>query len=124
MRDRRAPLSVFVLFVAYLALMAWGASLAMHWLAGDQAPQPSDAMMQLLTINAAILAWRLVMRAWFTGRAYGWWQAFLSVPRMLVGNFIALMAARKAMASYVVALRGRRPQWDKTRHRFPAEVEP
>ena len=35
MRDRRAPLSVFVLFVAYVALLAWGASLALHWLAGD-----------------------------------------------------------------------------------------
>ena len=45
MRDRRAPLSVFVLFVAYLALIAWGASLALHALAGDTAPQPSAAMM-------------------------------------------------------------------------------
>ena len=124
MRDRRAPLSVFVLFVAYVALLGWGASLALHWLAGDQAPQPSEPMMLLLTINAGVLAWRLTMRAWFTGRAYGWWQAFLSIPRMLVGNFIALMAARTAMARYVAALRGGRPAWDKTRHRFPAEEEP
>jgi len=124
MRDRRAPLSVFVLFVAYLALVAWGVSLALHWLAGDQAPQPSGPMMMLLTINAAMLAWRLVMRAWFTGRAYGWWQAFLSLPRVLVGNFIALMAARKAVWRYVAALRGRRPEWDKTRHRFPEAIEP
>jgi adsorption protein B len=124
MRDRRAPLSVFVLFVAYVALLVWGASLAVHWLAGDAAPQPSDAMMLLLTINAAMLAWRLIMRAWFTGRAYGWWQALLSLPRALVGNFIALMAARKAVWRYVIALRGRRPQWDKTRHRFPEALEP
>ncbi|MEO5493081.1 MAG: glycosyl transferase family protein [Sphingomonas sp.] len=124
MRDRRAPLSVFVLFVAYVALLAWGASLVLHWLAGNQAPQPSDPMMLLLTINATMLAWRLVMRAWFTGRAYGGWQAFLSLPRMLVGNFIALMAARKAVSRYVAALRGRRPVWDKTRHRFPEAIEP
>ena len=124
MRDRRAPLSVFVLFVAYLALVVWGASLGLHWFAGDQAPQPSDAMMTLLTVNAAMLAWRLVMRAWFTGRAYGWGQALLSLPRTLVGNFIALMAARKAVWRYVAALRGRRPEWDKTRHRFPEAIEP
>lgn len=124
MRDRRAPLSVFVLFAAYVALLAWGASLALHWLAGNQAPQPSDPMMLLLTINAAMLAWRLVMRAWFTGRAYGWWQAFLSLPRVLVGNFIALIAARKAVSRYVAALRGRRPEWDKTHHRFPEAIEP
>ncbi|MDB5682060.1 MAG: hypothetical protein JWO16_1865 [Sphingomonas bacterium] len=124
MRDRRAPLSVFVLFVAYVALLAWGASLALHALAGDAAPQPSAAMMTLLNINAAVLLWRLAMRAWFTGRAYGWWQAFLSLPRALVGNFIALMAARKATSRYVAALRGRRPHWDKTHHRFPETVEP
>ena len=124
MRDRRAPLSVFVLFAAYVALLAWGASLALHWLAGDQAPRPSDPMMLLLTINAAMLAWRLVMRAWFTGRAYGWQQAMLSVPRMVVGNFVALMAARAAMSRYIAALRGRRPEWDKTRHRFPETIEP
>ena len=123
-RDRRAPLSVFVLFIAYLALVAWGASLALHALAGDATPAPSAAMMTLLNINAAMLAWRLAMRAWFTGRAYGWWQAFLSLPRALVGNFIALMAARKAMWRYVAALRGQRPEWDKTRHRFPEAIEP
>jgi adsorption protein B len=124
MRDRRAPLSVFVLFIAYVALLAWGGSLTLHALAGDAAPQPSDALMTLLTINAAILVWRLAMRAWFTGRAYGVWQALLSLPRALVGNFIALMAARKAVWRYVAALRGKRPQWDKTHHRFPESVEP
>lgn len=124
MRDRRAPLSVVVLFVAYVALLAWGASLALHWLGGTEAPRPGELMMMLLTINAIMLAWRLVMRAWFTGRAYGGWQALLSLPRALVGNFIALMAARKAMSRYLAALRGRSPQWDKTRHRFPAHVEP
>lgn len=123
MRDRRAPLSVLVLFVAYLALLAWGASLALHAVAGGAAPQPSAAMMALLNINAAMLAWRLAMRAWFTGRAYGPWQALLSLPRALVGNFIALMAARKAVWRYVVALRGKRPGWDKTRHRFPETVD-
>lgn len=124
LRDRRAPLSVFVLFIAYLALLAWGVSLALHALAGDTAPQPSNAMMTLLNVNAVMLVWRLAMRAWFTGRAYGFWQALLSLPRALVGNFIALMAARKAVWRYVVALRGRRPQWDKTHHRFPESVEP
>jgi adsorption protein B len=124
MRDRRAPLSVFVLFVAYVALLAWGASLALHALAGDTAPHPSAAMMVLLDVNAVMLGWRLAMRAWFTGRAYGPWQALLSLPRALVGNFIALIAARKAVWRYAVALRGRRPRWDKTHHRFPETVEP
>jgi len=123
MRDRRAPLSVFVLLVAYLALLAWGTSLALHAIVGDTTPQPSAAMMLLLNVNAAMLAWRLAMRAWFTGRAYGPWQALLSLPRALVGNFIALMAARKAVWRYTAALRGRRPVWDKTRHRFPETVD-
>ena len=65
------------------------------------------------------LVWRLAMRMMFVWRAYGPWQAALSVPRAFVANIIAIMAARAAMVIYVRHLRGGVLAWDKTRHRFP-----
>ncbi|MBN8808076.1 MAG: glycosyl transferase family protein [Sphingomonas sp.] len=119
MRDRRAPLAMLLLFIAYVALVAWGASLGLHALTHTPMPALGATMATLLKINGALLVWRLAMRAWFTGRAYGPWQAALSLPRALVGNYIALLAARRALWRYIGALRGRRPAWDKTAHRFP-----
>ena len=122
MRDRRAPIAVLVLAIAYIALLAWGASLLMHWLAGDWTPPMSGAMTALLGINGMLLAWRLAARAAFTGFAYGWREAVWSVPRMAVGNLVALLAARRAMTAYVRSLRGTALIWDKTRHVFPDDI--
>jgi adsorption protein B len=59
------------------------------------------------------------MRAAFTTSAYGWRQGLLAIPRLLVGNFIALLAARRA---FCVHATGGPRQWDKTRHIFPTEL--
>lgn len=123
MRDRRAPLAVLVLFVAYGALVAWGASLLAHAFAGSAAAAPSDATLRLLQLNGALLAWRLTCRAAATGAAYGWREALWSLPRALVSNYVALLAARRAMTAYVRSLRGAALQWDKTRHVFPRDPE-
>lgn len=59
------------------------------------------------------------MRVLFTASAYGWTEGILSVPRLVVGNFIAIFAAARALSVYL----GRVPPvWDKTRHIFPKEV--
>ena len=122
MRDRRAPLAVLVLAVAYLALVAWGASLIVHGATGQGALAVPPAMVVLLRVNAALLVWRLASRALFTGRAYGWGEAAWSLPRAFVGNLIALLAARRAMVAYVRSLRGTALIWDKTRHVFPDDI--
>lgn len=122
MRDRRATLAIPVLAIAYLALIAWGVSLVAHLWTGTPVPAPDAAMQWVLWINAALLGWRLVLRMAFTGRAYGWRQALLSLPRVFVANFISLMAARRALAIYWPTLRGERARWDKTAHRFPEIV--
>jgi adsorption protein B len=73
----------------------------------------------LLWINLWLLMWRIAMRAVFTGSAYGWREAVRSVPRLLVGNLIAICAAARALVIYA----GRAPPaWDKTRHTFPKEI--
>jgi adsorption protein B len=41
------------------------------------------------------------------------------VPRLLVGNVIAMLAAGRALSLH---LGGGATRWDKTRHMFPAEL--
>jgi adsorption protein B len=73
----------------------------------------------LLKVNGWLLAWRVLMRAFFTTSAYGWRQGILSVPRLIVGNVIAMLAAARAVSLH---LGGGAKRWDKTRHVFPAEL--
>jgi glycosyl transferase family 2 len=120
MRDRRATLAMPVLAMAYAALVAWGASLAVHFYAGSAPPGPLAG--GLLWANIALLGWRFAVRALFVGRSYGGGQALWSVPRMFVGNFIALLAARRALMLYLEMLAGAPPRWDKTDHQFPADI--
>ncbi len=119
-RDRRAPLAVLVLLSAYVAILAWLASAALHgWTGEATATALADPVRMLLPVNAALLAWRVVIRAVFTGRAAGWRQALWSVPRIVVGNVVLLLAAARAVWRYAGMLRGIAPAWDKTTHHFP-----
>jgi adsorption protein B len=59
------------------------------------------------------------MRAAFTGAAYGWKEGVLSVPRLVVGNVIAVLAAARAVSLH---MGGGATRWEKTRHIFPAEL--
>jgi adsorption protein B len=43
----------------------------------------------------------------------------LSIPRMFVGNVIAVLAAARALSLHVG---GGARRWDKTAHMFPAEL--
>jgi adsorption protein B len=119
MRDRRGPLAAVLLLAAYAAALFW----SQIWLA-EALGAPIHArfdpwLVALLTINGWLLAWRVLMRAFFTTSAYGWQQGLLSVPRMLVGNVIAMLAAARAVSLH---LGGGARRWDKTRHIFPAEL--
>lgn len=117
--DRRAPLAVVVLAAAYVALIAWPVSALAHVLTGTSAPAIGEGLTVIVAINGAMLLWRLASRFVFTRRIYGFGEGLLSLPRFVVGNIVALMAARRAMVRYVGMLRGRAPVWDKTRHVFP-----
>lgn len=122
MRDRRAPLAVLTLAVGYLALVAWGVSMLGHAWLGSAPPAITDLLAALLSINAALLAWRLLVRARATAHEHGWREGLRSVPRAVLGNMIALLAARCAVWRYMGMLAGRAPRWDKTAHRFPAAL--
>lgn len=126
MRDRRAPLAVLILSVAYVALVLWAVAGALHWWTGEPVPPAPSWVAPILLANAGLLLWRIVMRMAFTARAYGGREALWSVPRLFVGNYIALLAARRAIVRYVAMLRGAPTVWDKTCHVFPdaTEIEP
>lgn len=118
-RDRRSALAALVLVTAYLGLIGW-VVVGAGAVAGVYRPLPLDAAFHALLIaNGFMLAWRTMVRAVCTGREYGWRQAVWSVPRVLVGNIIAVMAARRALVAYVATLAGSKLTWDKTRHHIP-----
>jgi adsorption protein B len=123
MRDRRAPMAVLVLAVAYVAVMAWGLRAALHWVTAT--PLPRDRLATwLLAATTGLLLWRLAMRCACTARCYGRREALWAVPRFFVGNIIALIAAPRALVRYAAMLRGAPTVWDKTRHDFPADAPP
>ena len=119
LRDRRGPLAALLLLAAYLAALLWSQIWLAKALGAPVAVRLDPTLVTLLTINAWLLAWRVLMRAAFTTSAYGWRQGLLSVPRLVVGNVIAVLAAFRAVS---VHAGGRTPRWDKTHHIFPAEA--
>jgi adsorption protein B len=122
LRDRRAPLAVIALALGYAALVATAASAIGHAWRATAAPVYGPGLRWLLVANALLLAWRLAMRAWATGEVYGWVEGARAVPRAVVGNIVAMLAARRALVRYVKMLRGAPAIWDKTAHRFPDAI--
>nr|WP_208411852.1 glycosyl transferase family protein [Sphingomonas naasensis] len=119
MRDRRATLALPVLAIAYATLLLWGASALLHLVADTPAAALDPRVQLLLWANFALLGWRLLVRAAFVRHAYGNREALWSVPRVLVGNAVALFAARRAIGLYARILLGAAPRWEKTAHEFP-----
>ena len=74
----------------------------------------------LIAVNSALLLWRLVMRFGFVARSYGWREGLRALPRAVIGNIVAMMAARRALGRYRPAPAG--AAWDKTAHNFPRQL--
>ena len=117
--DRRGPLAAVLLLAAYGAALLWSQLWLAEALGAPIKARLDPALVKLLTINGWLLVWRVLMRAWFTSSAYGWKQGLLSVPRLIVGNIIAVLAAARAVSLH---MGGGARRWDKTRHIFPAEL--
>ena len=119
MRDRRGPLAALLLLAAYGAAFIWSQIWLAEALGAPVKARLDPMLVTLLAINGGLLAWRVFMRALFTASAYGPAQGLLSIPRMIVGNVIAMLAAARAISLH---LGGGAKRWDKTRHIFPAEL--
>lgn len=62
------------------------------------------------------------MRFAFVAGSYGWVEGLRAVPRVVVSNAIAILAAREALKRYARARRTGAAEWGKTAHIFPAQV--
>ena len=118
-RDRRGPLAALLLVAAYGAAFLWSQIWFAEVLGAPIRAQLDPLLVTLLTINAWLLAWRVLMRACFTAAAYGFGEGLRSIPRLVIGNVIAMLAAARAISLHVG---GGAKRWDKTRHIFPAEM--
>lgn len=120
MRDRKAVFAAIVLTAAYACIFLT-ALLILGQLAGHYQPKPfGDFLLIVLAINAVLLIWRLTVRACFVARVHGKGEALISVPRTLIANIIAIMAARRAVTAYLRHILGAALSWDKTAHsHFP-----
>lgn len=125
LRDRKALLNAYLNIAAYVAAL----HLAALWLTAQLWPavprfpaliEPGGVTALLVRFNAALLAWRLLLRALFTARLYGWREGLRAVPRAVVSNIVNFLAAVRAVRLYTRARRSRTPlAWDKTAHHYP-----
>lgn len=124
LRDRQSVLAAILLFTGYLSFAFWTLLKVPELLTGWTPAPISRALEITLLINLSMLGWRLCMRFGFVTYAYGWREGLRSIPRVVVGNWIAMLAAWKAVARYRSLRKGGRTRWDKTAHAFPAEFAP
>lgn len=126
-RDRKGLVTPFVTMVAYFLLinfvlfqaaqsMGWGAVFYPTTFA------PGSWQVGLLMLNLVFFTIRVGHRLYFVNRLYGWVHALLSLPRMVVGNFVNAMAAARAWRLFLVNyIFGSPLVWDKTMHDFPSD---
>ncbi len=126
LRDRKGIVTAFVGVIAYLLViqfllfaLADAIGITPPFLA---APLADARWFQvLLWLNAGALGLRVIQRIYFVTRLYGWEHGVLSVPRMVIGNFVNFLAVSRAWRLFLSHLvTGKRLAWDKTMHDFPS----
>ncbi|WP_285435129.1 glycosyl transferase family protein [Pseudomonas sp. fls2-241-R2A-110] len=125
-RDRKGVVTAFVSIIAYVILVQLLALIILRhsglWDVSFPTPFETNGFIKyLLLANGAALAWRIAHRCYFTTVLYGWQHGLLSIPRMVVGNFVNFMAASRAWRMFLVGkVMNRKLVWDKTMHDFPS----
>lgn len=80
----------------------------------------SELLVTLLWINVFLMSNRVLQRTIFVTQYYGLFQGLLSLPRMVLGNFINFLANWRAIKQVIQHGNPRRVAWDKTTHDFPS----
>jgi bacteriophage N4 adsorption protein B len=119
LHDRRALIGAVVVLAGYAALTLTTGLWVAHVVAGTAKPASTPALDMLLSVSGGILFWRLALRCGFVTHAYGWREGARAIPRAVIGNIIAIMAARRALWLYMRMRRDGVVRWDKTAHAFP-----
>lgn len=125
-RDRKglwgswAGIACNILFL--WAVCGWAASAATAgaWAFGD-AVADIPWLKPVLAANLVLCGDRILMRAWFSGRLYGWKFAFFAPLRMIWGNVINAAASARALWQFTHSWWTGRPlRWLKTEHCYPS----
>ncbi len=116
LQDRKSIFGMIVLAVAYLSILLTAMLQLADALGIFQPTAFPPLLISLLWLNLALLTWRLAVRASFVAAIYGPSEALLSIPRSIISNIIAMMAARRACVKYIKYCFGAPLTWDKTMH--------
>jgi bacteriophage N4 adsorption protein B len=123
-RDRKGVLTNFFSFAANIIFL----QVVLIWLYEIFWPDAyqflsifaeSDVLVFLLWFNIFLMINRLAQRMIFVTNYYGLFQGLLSLPRMILGNFINFMANWRALRQVMAQGNPRRVAWEKTTHDFP-----
>ena len=124
-RDRKALYANVVNALGYVVILYWLINLAIYgWgrgpnlssRAGFGYVDPCRYVPDAAPLDPALCG------AWC--RISGWFQAFLSIPRAVVGNAINFVATAMATKQFFIAEHsGKRVEWKKTAHVFPSAAQ-
>jgi adsorption protein B len=120
--DRRALANATVLLAAYAAMVLTLALRLLSYVLSLPGHPITPLMQDCLMVSGVLLCWRMVMRFAFVTQSYGWREGLRAVPRTLVSNIVAMIAARRALSIYLRMRHDGVVRWDKTTHAFPLVV--
>ncbi|MBE7367750.1 glycosyl transferase family protein [Ramlibacter pallidus] len=129
LHDRKGVVTSFVSILAYILVahfILFHVGLATGWWHAYYPSlfQEGSIWRAMIYVNAFFLAIRAAHRVYFTSALYGWEHGVMSLPRMVVGNFVNCMAVARAWKMYLGYLfKGNRLAWDKTAHEFPSSTQ-
>ncbi|MFG1401406.1 glycosyl transferase family protein [Xanthobacter sediminis] len=125
MRDRKGVVTSIVTVIAYVLavmflLIYFGGEIGFIPERYPSIFATDGWLLMVLAANATAFALRLIQRFYFVSAIYGWEQGLMSVPRVVMGNFVNFAATLRAWKLFLGHIfLGRRIVWDKTMHDFP-----
>lgn len=129
LRDRKSTVTAFITVLAYVLVLQFlivevGVATGWWTLFYPSLFAEGSIWSTLIYLNALFLVIRCSHRIYFTSTLYGWRHGLMSLPRMVVGNFVNFMAVLRAWHLFLSYLfLGRPLAWDKTMHDFPTNGE-
>jgi|GEM_PF-219691 len=128
-RDRKALLTNLVNVLAYIVAFAWLLDFSLKKISGITfLSEPffphSSIWWWLIVADTIFMAERLFFRFFCVRRVYGRKQAWASLLRTFVSNWVNFLATTRAINNFVVTkVTGRVIPWTKTAHAFPTEEQ-
>jgi adsorption protein B len=128
-RDRKVLITSFIGVAVYFLVLNIFLLTAATWAGAWEGPAPEvfnpvGLFGTIVTLNVAAFFLRLLQRAWFVSRIYGWENGILSGPRLIAGTIVNAAATSRALRQFIVSkVTGKKLTWDKTMHHFPTGNE-